>query len=258
MSYIASSVKFAYSINCLKKEEVGSALARALQANKAVCQSLHTDPPPNFGHVVFLTAAEIQRNWSGEGYELHESKFGVLLMSTSKCLKKPLYISHYHRIEILHLKNAVSPGCIRHIPTYSLVGNGFFTYNKVVHDPLSHGEPKLCSYRLVQKVYAVIQDLHTDGIMHCDLRLPNICFDVAFNPFLIDLEFSVGFTQTEADMDMLFFGNELKAVFSPAGNIDDFLCHFTEGIYKERALRRSVVATGIQTLEEVIGCRVGH
>jgi len=258
MCYIASSVTFTYSISCLKKEEVGSALASALEANKAVCQSLHTDSPPNLGHVVFLTAAEIQRNWSEERYELHKSKFGVLLMSTSKCLKKPLYTSHYKQIENLYLKNAASPGRIRHIPTYNVVGNGFFTYNKVVHDPLSHDEAKLCSYHLVQKVHEVILHLHSDGIMHCDLRLPNICFDVAYNPVLIDLEFSMDFTSTDMNLDMLMFGRELKAVFSPKGNADEFVCKFTNGTYNDRALRRSVVATGRETLQDVIRRREGQ
>ena len=47
--------------------------------------------------------------------------------------------------------------------------------------------------------------------MHCDLRLPNICFDDSYFPVLIDLEFYDVFTETAMDIGMLRFGKELKA-----------------------------------------------
>lgn len=250
MQYIANSVKFAYSLNCLNLDEVGRELVDALLTNKMVCQNL--DPHPNFNYIVFLSDQEIEGKWKRQGYKLHKSKFGILLMNENKCLKKPLYKSHYSRIEILYLRNTIKPGSIHHIPTYSLVKDGFFTYDKVPHDPLSLGEAKLCSCKLVKKVHQIIQDLHNEGIMHHDLRLPNICFDATFNPVLIDLEFSEDFEPEFSDCDMEMFGEELKAVFSLEKNEDEFLNKFTLGVYDTEELKHSVVATGRETVRDVI------
>ena len=61
--YIASPVKFTYSVNCLNIGEVGSELVNALLANEMVCDNLHSRP--NLDHIVFLV---IECNWRGEGY----------------------------------------------------------------------------------------------------------------------------------------------------------------------------------------------
>ena len=54
--------------------------------------------------------------------------------------------------------------------------------------------------------------------MHRDLRLPNICFNVNFEPVLIDFDFSTtcACNDDDDDKDMEMFGNELINCFQKA------------------------------------------
>jgi len=63
MSYVSSSVKFLYTVKCLKKDTctVHSELVNAFAANKEVLEGSYT-LIPNLDHIAYLSAKEIEAN----------------------------------------------------------------------------------------------------------------------------------------------------------------------------------------------------
>ena len=62
------------------------------------------------------------------------------------------------------------------------------TYNRITHDPLSEDEAVSCLSDLVPKIKAALDELHSCGFAHNDVRLPNICFSDSCEPVFIDLD----------------------------------------------------------------------
>lgn len=62
------------------------------------------------------------------------------------------------------------------------------TYQKVKYDPLTCYEAEKCLNDLLEKVYEGIVKLSSEEeIVHCDLTLPNVCFNEEFKVVFIDL-----------------------------------------------------------------------
>ena len=63
-----------------------------------------------------------------------------------------------------------------------------FTYPKVFYGPLNRIEARRCLRTLVMKIDDALTELHSIGLAHTDIRLPNICFNRAYDAILIDLD----------------------------------------------------------------------
>lgn len=64
----------------------------------------------------------------------------------------------------------------------------YITYDRIVHDPLTVEEAKLCLQGLVKAVGLAMCEMHENGFAHNDIRLPNICFDEDFKVKFIDVD----------------------------------------------------------------------
>ncbi|XP_065892363.1 uncharacterized protein [Dysidea avara] len=249
LRYDSTSVSFRYSIKCLTKEEVCLKLLEAIRGNQVVCLRAH-DRPLSDKYAVYLTTLECNSLLNNS--QLCKSKFGILLMNSYKCLKKPILRSSVNQLARLVSGVSISQGIV---PAYQKKPHMFYLYNKICHDPLTDDEAKDCCLELVEKVYEVICDIHKNDIMHCDLRMPNICFNEQYMPVLIDLDFWEEFSPFGRDVDMEMFGGELLRLFPQQNPVDDFIKEFMDGKFKKSLLRNSVVSRGTRTLEEVINSR---
>ena len=61
-------------------------------------------------------------------------------------------------------------------------------YEKVHYDPLSFEEAKDCVLSLIEGIHVALREFHEDGIVHYDVRLPNVCFSRDCKAVLTDLE----------------------------------------------------------------------
>ena len=257
MQYSPDLVQFQYSFRCLKISEIHSVLRSAVKSNTAVCQNLiHMHQPDSeLDYILWLTVEEREK-W-GSKLDNEKSKFGILLMNDSICLKKPISSESFYKL--------LSITQIQHMPTYSpVVPPLFVKYNKIKYDPLNYEEGRRCSRELVIKVTTVIQSIHTvfadhgHGYMHNDLRLPNICFDENFNPVLIDLDFYTFYIQKHTvDKDMKRFADELVKCFesSQVAQDDLFIQKYKKGNYDKSLLENSIVNTGSHSVKSVITTR---
>ena len=250
MEYSPDLVQFQYSFRCLQISEISSELRSAVESNTAVCRNLARQP--ELDYILWLTVEE-RKKWGTELYNA-KSKFGILLMNDSICFKKPIISESFYKLR--------SISQIQHMPAYSpVIPPLFVKYNKIRYDPLNYEEGRKCSYELVIKVNEVIQSIHFHaGYMHNDLRLPNICFDENFNPVLIDLDFYTVYIQSTVDEDMKRFATELVRCFESSQEAQDdlFIQEYKEGRYNKSLLEKSIVKTGLCSVESVITTRNVH
>lgn len=71
-----------------------------------------------------------------------------------------------------------------HVPTKPLC----FIFPLVKYSPISQFEVAKCAKNFTETAAECIEQLHGLGYAHCDIRLPNICFNEQFNAVLIDLD----------------------------------------------------------------------
>ena len=63
-----------------------------------------------------------------------------------------------------------------------------FKYEKVHYSPLEVKDASKVLQTLAEKIKAALDELHEQGFMHCDVRLPNICFNEQLDAVLIDVD----------------------------------------------------------------------
>ena len=63
-----------------------------------------------------------------------------------------------------------------------------FKYEKVHYSPLEVKDARKVLQTLSEKIKAALDELHEQGFMHCDVRLPNICFNEQLDAVLIDVD----------------------------------------------------------------------
>ena len=63
-----------------------------------------------------------------------------------------------------------------------------FKYPKVFYGPLNRVKARQCLRTLVMKIDEALTELHGIGLAHTDIRLPNICFNRAYDAILIDMD----------------------------------------------------------------------
>lgn len=108
----------------------------------------------------------------------------------------------------------------------------YITYDRIVHDPLTVEEAKLCLQGLVEAVGLAVCVMHKNEFAHNDIRLPNICFDGDFKVKFIDVDRATTLRKrytyeakmgcmydnikgTSADVDMVQLGWMVAAVVHP-------------------------------------------
>ena len=97
-----------YSVKCLAINEVSTALKTAVINNKAVCDKLRGEP--KLEYTVWLTPEERRTYWEYHDLFMVKSRFGILLMNDTVCIKTPI---HQWSYIILHsLSRSVSLPCI--------------------------------------------------------------------------------------------------------------------------------------------------
>ncbi len=63
-----------------------------------------------------------------------------------------------------------------------------FKYENVHYSPLEVKEASKVLQTLAEKIKAALDELHEQGFMHCDVRLPNICFNEQLEAVLRDVD----------------------------------------------------------------------
>ena len=63
-----------------------------------------------------------------------------------------------------------------------------FSYDKVPYGPLREEQARKYLKTLSEKICAALEELHRFGYAHCDIRLPNVCFNSNYDAVLIDME----------------------------------------------------------------------
>ena len=97
-------------------------------------------------------------------------------------------ISHYlvrDRIGTAYLENVIVPEKVE-IP--SIFDLYVFRYQIVDHSPMTVEEARKCLYYLVIGIHKALSQLHSLGLCHNDVRLPNFCFNSSYEVVLIDLD----------------------------------------------------------------------
>ncbi len=70
-----------------------------------------------------------------------------------------------------------------------------YTYKKVHYSPLTFEEARACLQGFVSSLMKALEELHSFGLAHYDIRLPNICFNESYEAVLIDLDFCQSVTE---------------------------------------------------------------
>ena len=63
-----------------------------------------------------------------------------------------------------------------------------YRYQIVDHSPMTVEEAHKCLYYLVIGIHKALSQLHSFGLCHNDVRLPNLCFNSSYEVVLIDLD----------------------------------------------------------------------
>ena len=74
------------------------------------------------------------------------------------------------------------------VPKMNLEHKHLFFYPKVAYCPLTPEKAGQCLEELITKIEVALNQLHSFGFSHNDVRLPNVCFDNDYNAVLIDID----------------------------------------------------------------------
>ena len=202
-------------------------------------------------------------------------RFGILVEASMEdekryCFKKPLLKQSTSSLVCLSLREFAINGMVEYKVADKFPVGEVFYYLKVQHDPLNDKELVDCLYDYIQAVVKVVECLYAEGIVHHDVRVPNVCFDEKFSPILIDFDFCSFFTpstetsskeppSSEVD-DFTTFTKDIveRLKKEKRDNFDDdlFLCKLKSGHYDSELLKTSVVMKyKKKTISEVIVSR---
>ena len=95
------------------------------------------------------------------------------------------YVLLRDRIGTAYLQNVVVPEKVE-IP--SILDLYVCRYQIVDHSPMTVEEARKCLYYLVIGIHKALSQLHSLGLCHNDVRLPNFCFNSSYEVVLIDLD----------------------------------------------------------------------
>lgn len=86
-------------MKCLAVNEVSTVLKMAVIKNKAVCDNLRGEP--KLEYTVWLTPEERRTYWGYDDVFMVESRFGILLMNDTVCIKTPIHQHSYIMLSLL-------------------------------------------------------------------------------------------------------------------------------------------------------------
>lgn len=190
-------LKFYYSLEVIEQSAVSQSLTDAAQTHIALLRSLgrssfcisQTDPRRKY--TVRLSTGELEE--FGTNCSQLPSATSILVETTREEVKKiykyPLDASaHVTGRDVKETPGLQSLPCIVHQSVEDILGQTFFVYDKVLHDPLNHFEASQCLLDFTNCVSTVLDTLHRAGWTHQDVRLPNICFSATYRVVFIDVD----------------------------------------------------------------------
>ena len=184
--------KFMYSLQRLQD------LQEALKGVQDLLKSAMTCFPPLPKRIepqlMLLSQDDLNFLSSDDPYQLQSSR--SIVFADAKYVYKVIkdYISHSKLLRVyIGVQDLVQHGNLenpkhfviaRQLPNNILI----FKYPKVRYNPLKVKDAYRVLRTLSEKIKDALCELHEFGIIHNDVRLPNICFDDDFNAVLVDLD----------------------------------------------------------------------
>ena len=139
-----------------------------------------------------LTQPEIRQICKCEegGCEQWESHNSILTCCQKGDVYKVVYINQHSRNVLEACRKLVgSPKQIIFPSILSQHTYLLYKYKKVHYSPLTFKEAGECLQDFVSSLMKALKELHSFGLAHYDVRLPNICFNKSYEAVLIDLDF---------------------------------------------------------------------
>ncbi len=132
------------------------------------------------------------------GCEQRNSQNSILTF----CQKGDVYKVLYTKDDMLNImrscRKLIGPSKPKQIIFPSILDDSqylMYTYKKVHYSPLTFEEARVCLRGFVSSLMKAVEELHSFGLAHYDVRLPNICFNESYEAVLIDLDFCQSVTE---------------------------------------------------------------
>ena len=159
-----------------------------------------------------LALSQQEMEYFGENPKQYKTRFGVLFEAKGStgeifCFKKLKWKSD--ELNLLTLMHKEVTSC--HIINYEQCNTTkkVFCYKKVKYDPMSYQDAEKCLYELLQGLFKVCGVLSNKGIIHNDVRVPNICFNEEYELVLIDFDNAEFREVVPPQADLQVFANDL-------------------------------------------------
>ena len=192
-------LKFVCNVVCLRKEDIISEVQATFTKQIALVEKLDTQSPPEH-YLVPLSSADLESIDIPHYYNNHtlkqvESKFSLLLTNEKYYFKFPGDMSHQIALSRL-LNENYNMGqedrdeCAKHLvfPIFSLKFPLSFIAFPAMKYKLTKEVAKQCLPDLADGIRNGLEKLHSLGLAHLDVRLPNVCVGDDFQVRLIDFD----------------------------------------------------------------------
>ena len=257
VQYNQSSMAFDVSCKPMKCSEFCRKLKNAVIKNYEVFKKCQKSTCKK---EYLLALSQQEMECFGENPKQCKATSGVLFEAKDRigeifCFKKVKWKSDESNL-LRIINNKVT---LRHIINYEQCDatNQVFRYKKVKYDPLSYQDAEKCLYELLQKLLIICELLSNKGIIHNDVRVPNICFDEQYEPILIDFDNANFLKVVSPQADLGVFVDDLIEHSKKAWiKSNEFLSKLSNGKGELEDLHKSDIRTHCaMSIKEVIIAR---
>ena len=255
--YNQSSMAFDVSCKPMQHHEFCCKLKNAVTKNYEVFKKCQKSTCKK---EYLLALSQQEMEYFGENPKQYKTRFGVLFEAKGStgeifCFKKLKWRSDKSNLLTLMDQKVTS----RHIINYEQcnAAKQVFRYKKVKYDPLSYQDAEKCLYELLQGLLKVCGVLSNKGILHNDVRVPNICFNEEYELVLIDFD-NVEFREVvPPQADLQVFVDDLRKHSKQAWiKSNEFLSKLRNGKGELEDLHKSDIHTNCaMSIKEVIIAR---
>ena len=185
------SLKFCYMIKWLTELSlVWNEIGKIFNHNIRSLPCLPDTDVVNDGRfLTILTPGEL-KEIGGEGAEQVESLFHVMVDSKkdNRIYKVITSYKEIHTCTTMYYAVKYVSFPIHFVVMTPTNRKNLFYYEKVPYGPLEEDQAYRYMKTLTVKIFDALKELHKFGYAHCDVRLPNVCFNSAHDAVLIDVE----------------------------------------------------------------------
>ena len=187
ITVIWENLHFTYHLQVLTTaSQLWGEIGRTVENQQVKVPSL---PNPDSPHDFLVPLSSYDLGQFGPSATQIQSVFHIVIDDGSNVHKLVTQSSERNSLQNLRievLERGLKP---RHfiVPAMGAIED-VFKYPKVFYGPLNQVKARQCLRTLVMKIVDALTELHSIGLAHTDIRLPNICFNRAYDAILIDMD----------------------------------------------------------------------